>query len=675
MTVFALGALLSTSVFSSIVFATEEMSTEDPNGISLSSSVVSPSFTMGLHFYDEIFERSNVSHGSAVYLPEGWKVQLKKCDSAGLNCNTISETYDSSNLERDIGGLYTFDVPSEVGKYTLTLRDELDSYVDLQAFEVKESMFFVLSDHAVAPAQTVYIDFYDAHGELMDMENFWGITSGKYILEVFTGLGSNTTVHFAGDGVDLDGDSVPSLTKVSTGHYSFVAPAAEDDYYVGLSYGVAPSLGTSRGIDSDSFDVVAGIALPDGYSEDGTEGESTDGDLPDVLDPNSDVGDDTDYVCDPGETGPQCEVAACIAEGESLGAVIPDNTSQCCAGLTVQLPEDGLVGTRGTCVAEEVSNDFDPIKDCVYKVNEATGLNQCYVVGTGFVDENGNPDSDTTTPAEAAELSLATIVREALPAFSFMRFDVSGLDKDFDYAAYDYDEDKDGLISDEKVVCSDLEGHWGKDLISALIDKNMYPFNDESDELTCRPGEELNKKTLMAWLIFVFHNSLAETALDYEVVDGNNPYGDLDNDDAFASYVIAATQAGIVSGEAGCAEKNDPENCKFNGDGIVKRSEFLVMLFKSTYLFTNTDKEIEALKTEHPDKDPIVLFEDVSDDSDWFYGYLYYASANDIIAGMLREDGKYDASMDSGLTFAQGAKIISLAYDLLHPRNIVLEAK
>lgn len=39
----------------------------------------------------------------------------------------------------------------------------------------------------------------------------------------------------------------------------------------------------------------------------------------------------------------------CVAEGESLGAVVPGNTAQCCAGLVAQAPE-GLVGGRGICV-------------------------------------------------------------------------------------------------------------------------------------------------------------------------------------------------------------------------------------------------------------------------------------------------------------------------------------
>lgn len=40
---------------------------------------------------------------------------------------------------------------------------------------------------------------------------------------------------------------------------------------------------------------------------------------------------------------------ACIPEGQTLGAVVPGNTAECCSGLTPYGP-DGIVGTRGTCI-------------------------------------------------------------------------------------------------------------------------------------------------------------------------------------------------------------------------------------------------------------------------------------------------------------------------------------
>jgi len=46
---------------------------------------------------------------------------------------------------------------------------------------------------------------------------------------------------------------------------------------------------------------------------------------------------------------------SCVKEGESLGAVVPDNTKQCCAGLVPYI-EPGIVGTRGVCIKPETSS-------------------------------------------------------------------------------------------------------------------------------------------------------------------------------------------------------------------------------------------------------------------------------------------------------------------------------
>jgi len=45
----------------------------------------------------------------------------------------------------------------------------------------------------------------------------------------------------------------------------------------------------------------------------------------------------------------KCPPENCVGEGESLGAVVPGNNNQCCAGLSPYVPE-GIVGTRGTCM-------------------------------------------------------------------------------------------------------------------------------------------------------------------------------------------------------------------------------------------------------------------------------------------------------------------------------------
>ncbi len=49
-----------------------------------------------------------------------------------------------------------------------------------------------------------------------------------------------------------------------------------------------------------------------------------------------------------GTTSEKIDMPACVEEGESLGAVVPDNNLECCPGLEAVIPE-GIVGTRGTC--------------------------------------------------------------------------------------------------------------------------------------------------------------------------------------------------------------------------------------------------------------------------------------------------------------------------------------
>lgn len=42
----------------------------------------------------------------------------------------------------------------------------------------------------------------------------------------------------------------------------------------------------------------------------------------------------------------------CVDEGESLGAVLPDNDKECCSGLVPFIGDEDVVGTRGICVDE-----------------------------------------------------------------------------------------------------------------------------------------------------------------------------------------------------------------------------------------------------------------------------------------------------------------------------------
>ncbi len=47
---------------------------------------------------------------------------------------------------------------------------------------------------------------------------------------------------------------------------------------------------------------------------------------------------------------------ACVPLGGNLGAVYPGNNAQCCAGLIQQLPNNNIIGGRGTCVQNNNGN-------------------------------------------------------------------------------------------------------------------------------------------------------------------------------------------------------------------------------------------------------------------------------------------------------------------------------
>ncbi len=646
-----LGVLLSVNTFSFVAFATEEIGFGNPAGISVSTKVITPGSTMGLHFFDTANVRQNVSHGDAVYLPEGWVVQLKKCNSLGASCNTLVETYTSSNLGRDMGGLYTFPVPTELGKYNLILRNNFDSYVDLQGFEVAESPFFVINDHAVASGQTVHIYIYDSAGQPWDLTNVWGTGAGQYVFEVFSNLGSGTNVHVAGGGVSLSG-SATAMTRVDVGHYSFIAPSAAGEYYVGFSYGIEPTPGVSRSIDSDSFDVVAGMSIP---SEDpvvaGVPGTATDPVVvPDPIDSDPDLGDD--YVCDPGEQGPLCDGYNTTTEDPVATAT--ETPYVCDPGEQGPLCDDATIEGDDTAIDDETT---PVVEGCIYKLNSSTGKYYCYKPGETTESEDEDEDDDERG------FSVPIIARAGLLDFNFIDFDNEEAGDDFDFESYDYDKDSDDLVG-EDYVCSDLEGHWGNELITDLLEKNMYPTMTVDGKTMCRPSQELSKKALMAWLLITFHKTLAEQALTYEVTSENNPYFDLDNDDPFAPYVVVATKAGIVSGKSNCAAQALSIGCTFGGDEVVKRAEILKMVFESSGLYEGTEVQQAELDSMFPDKAPSELFEDEDGDSAWYSGYLHFAASHYIINGV-QLNGKFYSQMDGGLTFAQAAKILTLSMEVL----------
>jgi len=241
---------------------------------------------MEVSFYDTANERTNVNHDDPIDLPDDWSLKVRKCNQYYGSCSVVAN-YSNTTMNQNSKGAYTFTLPDQVGYYNLQLRDASDAYALSTNFDIEEEPFFTLSSRDVAPGETVSIYVYNSSGELYDPT--WGLDNAN-ILEVHSNVGQGVQVIAAADGKSMSGIAI-SMNNPSTGIYTFIAPMAAGDYYVGFKQ--TSNNQVSITYDSDSFDVVAGRAIPE---EDSSE-------LPDVLDPGISDGD----ACDPGETGPNCE--------------------------------------------------------------------------------------------------------------------------------------------------------------------------------------------------------------------------------------------------------------------------------------------------------------------------------------------------------------------------------
>ncbi len=270
-------------------------------------------------------------------------------------------------------------------------------------------------------------------------------------------------------------------------------------------------------------------------------------------------------------------------------------------------------------------------------------------------DDEEDDDSDDNS---GRRFSFNAAARAGLPGFDFVNCTPKIiLSEDFSYDTYDFESDAYDMV-ENPYNCVDLEGHWSKGLIQKLLNKGKFPVEISDDEKQlCRPDKEVTRERLMAWLLFVFYPELAEEAYDLDYDSAENPYEDLDEN--FGPYVLMATEVDIVHGEDGCA-KNKEVNCKFGNGNTVNRAEILKMAIEASGI----EFSVEDLKAQYPEKDPIKMFTDIKNDKDWFYGYLYFATAHDVIQGVQVGDNKYEAMMGAGLSFSQAAKIINLIAEL-----------
>jgi hypothetical protein len=271
-------------------------------------------------------------------------------------------------------------------------------------------------------------------------------------------------------------------------------------------------------------------------------------------------------------------------------------------------------------------------------------------------EEDEEEDDDDDNSGRRFSLNIAAHAK--LPKFEFVNWAPKIiLEEGFSYDDYDFESDSYDLVEDP-YTCADLGNHWGQTLIQNLLNSSMYPVEvSDDDKHLCRPDKDITREQLMAWLLFVFYPDLADQAYDLDFDGAENPYEDLDEE--FGPYVLKATEAGVVHGEDGCA-KTKKVNCKFGNGNTVNRAEILKMAIEASGI----EFSVEDLKAQYPEKDPIKMFTDIKNDKDWFYGYLYFATAHDVIQGVQVGDNKYEAMMGAGLSFSQAAKIINLIAEL-----------
>src|SRR4030042_3558703 len=135
--------------------------------------------------------------------------------------------------------------------------------------------------------------------------------------------------------------------------------------------------------------------------------------------------------CTAGTCPEDCEKQECIAEGQSLGAVVPSNSNVCCAGLTevsamssVGEKWEPMLGNRGYCtncgngVCKGPENACNCPKDCggVVECTDSDGGKNYYLKGTVKTGSQAGTESCTyctgacpvTTTAREAEPCVVT---------------------------------------------------------------------------------------------------------------------------------------------------------------------------------------------------------------------------------------------------------------------------
>lgn len=207
-------------------------------------------------------------------------------------------------------------------------------------------------------------------------------------------------------------------------------------------------------------------------------------------------------------------------------------------------------------------------------------------------------------------------------------------------------------------ICVDVDADfWAVEMMTELLGSHDYPVVVEGDDVYCRPVTAVTRKEFTMWLLSSYRSDEIDDvpefheAFDYE----QSPFSDVDGSDSYDPYIIRAYQLGIINGH--------PDGT-FKGDEPINRAEVLKILLRSSGLYEDTEAErANLVSTGRPD----FKFEDVTDETVWFYGYLHYATQPDvqIIEGRLYPMGNGEtirkADMGEPVLFSEAGKILYLA--------------
>ena len=212
--------------------------------------------------------------------------------------------------------------------------------------------------------------------------------------------------------------------------------------------------------------------------------------------------------------------------------------------------------------------------------------------------------------SDSPELTLSTNAENKLKSSIDIRTSYSGRTTAIDFG-------KAGEFEEEENSCADIpENHWAKEMINILLEFNFYPIERENSGINCNPSILIKRAELITWLTAGYYSETTDGLLNEEI-----PFIDLAPNDPMAPFIVKAYYLGFISGYAEGDIRAEDE---------ITRAELLKVLSKTVGQFKNTDVELNFFKEKYPEKDPMLLFNDINRDTDWFYPYLYFATANGI---------------------------------------------